>query len=102
MATESGRKPLLWNHPRALAAALQVDALTDLQRRSARLRDRDEHAAPRPHDDLLAGNRLRVVALDFVPDERAADRAGDHGNVATRAGSDQAAEADARRTAQDR
>jgi hypothetical protein len=60
-----------------------------------------EHAARHAHDDLLSRLRLVALFLDLVAGQRTAQRAQDHGHVAPRASADQAADAEARYSADD-
>lgn len=83
---------LLRHDSRVLATALDVDPLPHRKIGSHRLSDLHQHPDAEAHDDLLTGDWLVVLLLDFIADNRAADRSSHHGDVATGAASDQAAD----------
>src|SRR5262249_50273347 len=93
---------LLRNYARAFAAALDVDALADLEVRVARLGHLHQHAALHAEYALLSRLRLVVLLRHVVPQERAAQRAGAHRHVASGPRADQAADSQPAEAADDR
>ena len=80
-AGRSSRPPRcsLWNDARPFAAALNEDALPDLQRRAGRPRDGHQHTARSADDDLLSRDRRVALLLHLVAGTvaaQAADRPG--------------------------
>src|SRR3954469_24785331 len=85
-----------------LAAAFDVDLLPHAQRRIDRLAHGNQNAVPDPHDDLLHWLRPVIALRDLRTGEAATNGAGPHGLIAACSAADEAAEAHASETADDR